>query len=238
MRKFLAAILISLSFSCSVPNIPVVETTITKEVDYSPYQVSTLTIMTADEHSVYAGTGFIFGQKDNEYLVLTARHVIIGPNGHPSEIIIGIPTLSKDNIISRGLATPLSVIKISPANLDLAILGIPKVNFPTPISPLHFYSGPPINSGSNIFSVGSPGNTEGVLSPGQISKYTNDKDLLYLIANNMGMPGSSGSGLIYNGQVIGIIQKAYSVNLNKSLSSHEIIKWLKEEKIEYKSDIK
>lgn len=172
---------------------------------------------------------------------MTDRHVIVEiegiRNGIQYPLIFARPLVCKDGTVTKGKIKDVKVIAVSSGDLDLAVLSITKVDLDYIPKLLSFYDGPPIEIGKEIFSVGSPMNLEGVLSFGRISKYTNytkeGAEHLYLIADNMGIPGSSGSGLIYEGRVIGIIQRAYSVRLNESLSSKDIIKFLKDQKIAY-----
>lgn len=183
------------------------------------------------------GSGFIIHQDNNSAYILTARHVLnnsLNRTEFDMEPFV-CPTVRIGPMCYQYNMAKGAVQVISNEDLDLAIIEISIKKIGTFKSVAEFRENDMPSVGSRVYGCGTPMGMPLIMSFGNICRYYVDGNLLKIKTTNQIVPGCSGGPIFDDSQlVIGVIQGwNEQVGFNASLSSYDVIKWIKNTKYQW-----
>ncbi|OAB58810.1 hypothetical protein AY600_02790, partial [Phormidium willei BDU 130791] len=169
-----------------------------------PLQRSIVLIITATPTGLQYGTGWVIHQEGDITLIVTNRHVVSDDSQRPSDSIeIELYSL---NDPERRLRFPAQIRDITAPDdpLDLAVLEVR--NLPDDIEPLPLANSP-VSMDADIRIIGHPlTGTPWTLQRGYIANITAEPDQQNLLIGGTNLAvGNSGSPVIYNNEVVGLV---------------------------------
>ncbi|MFP4319054.1 MAG: tetratricopeptide repeat protein, partial [Phormidium sp.] len=169
-----------------------------------PLQRSIVLIITNTSTGFKQGTGWVIHQEGDITLIVTNRHVVSDDSQRPSDSI-EIELYSQNDPEHR-LRFPAQIRDITAPDdpLDLAVLEVR--NLPDDIEPLPLASSP-VSMDADIRIIGHPSTgSPWTLQRGYIANVTPDPDQqnLQIGGTNLAV-GNSGSPVIYNDEVVGLV---------------------------------
>jgi superkiller protein 3 len=167
-------------------------------------QRSIVLIITATPTGLQYGTGWVIHQEGDITLIVTNRHVVSDENTERPSDSIEIELYSQNDPEHR-LRFPAQIRDITdPGELDLAVLEVR--NLPDDIEPLPLANSP-VSMDADIRIIGHPlTGTPWTLQRGYIANITADPDQQNLLIGGTNLAvGNSGSPVIYNNEVVGLV---------------------------------
>jgi S1-C subfamily serine protease len=199
-------------------------------------QKSTVQIFANDEMGASYGTGFVIGEDDVYFYILTDRHVVISndyENIAPELFVQGL-VFKDDVVIKTGTNIDLYLVAMSDPNMDLALLKAKKIYFDNQTRLKLATKLPKL--GETVYYCGTYDAFQAIFSKGIIAKYFTINNFLVMTTDTTCIPGCSG-GVIINehGECVGIAQRKITTmnNIAFSMPVTYIRSWLKEIKYDY-----
>jgi S1-C subfamily serine protease len=192
-------------------------------------QESTAIIEMVDSHGRgYLGTGFVISEDKDNYYLMTAKHVVSEEDTIAKVVMVKPIHHSKEGgAFVDAMGVDASVIAFSDP-LDIAVVSVSKKLIKFPKNHFKFSNDklPPL--GAKVISIGHPKGDPGVIGTGTIASYYIEDGLILVQTTSLGIHGVSGGPLMNEKmEVIGVTQMAVGDNLNMSITSFNIKKWLK-----------